>query len=226
MGTRPEDMRYEVGAMVEGGEPWLFAVRDTCTMDCESDANVSGVHRAGCGLEPMYTIRELRIAWQKQQRYDELVAYCSRLIANRGVAVKAVSGVDPDRVAFEGRACGFQDLPSVIVELADGTKRQWVAPLVRPVVPTAVWDDSVAPGGMVCVECGVPVESEPCGEHGAMPAGVAVVREVPIRKRADAPDPELVADMLLDGEPVPGSQMTVEQARTWLHGPGPEGEQR
>ncbi|UAW08324.1 hypothetical protein SEA_WHITNEY_77 [Gordonia phage Whitney] len=28
------------------------------------------------------------------------------------------------------------------------------------------WDDSVAPGGMVCAECGDPVESEPCELHG------------------------------------------------------------
>jgi hypothetical protein len=27
------------------------------------------------------------------------------------------------------------------------------------------WDDSVAPGGMVCTVCGAPVESEPCWEH-------------------------------------------------------------
>ena len=29
----------------------------------------------------------------------------------------------------------------------------------------SVWDDSVAPGGYVCSECGAPTESEPCGEH-------------------------------------------------------------
>lgn len=28
-----------------------------------------------------------------------------------------------------------------------------------------VWDDSVAPGGYVCAECGMPTESEPCAEH-------------------------------------------------------------
>lgn len=28
------------------------------------------------------------------------------------------------------------------------------------------WSDECAPGGMVCAECGVPVESEPCELHG------------------------------------------------------------
>jgi hypothetical protein len=29
-----------------------------------------------------------------------------------------------------------------------------------------VWDDSVPPGGFVCAVCRIPVESEPCPEHG------------------------------------------------------------
>lgn len=33
----------------------------------------------------------------------------------------------------------------------------------------SVWDDSVAPGGWVCSACGMPTESEPCGEHQSMP---------------------------------------------------------
>lgn len=32
--------------------------------------------------------------------------------------------------------------------------------------PNAVWSDAVAPGGYVCAVCGMPVESEPCPEHG------------------------------------------------------------
>jgi hypothetical protein len=28
------------------------------------------------------------------------------------------------------------------------------------------WDDSCTPGGYVCATCGVPVESEPCPDHG------------------------------------------------------------
>ena len=28
-----------------------------------------------------------------------------------------------------------------------------------------VWNDSVAPGGYVCSECGMPTESEPCSKH-------------------------------------------------------------
>jgi hypothetical protein len=28
-----------------------------------------------------------------------------------------------------------------------------------------VWDDSVAPGGYVCSECGMPTESESCALH-------------------------------------------------------------
>ncbi len=32
--------------------------------------------------------------------------------------------------------------------------------------PREVWDASVAPGGYVCSECGMPTESEPCAEHG------------------------------------------------------------
>lgn len=30
---------------------------------------------------------------------------------------------------------------------------------------TEVWDPAVPPGGFVCGECGMPVESEPCDEH-------------------------------------------------------------
>ena len=32
--------------------------------------------------------------------------------------------------------------------------------------PREVWVDDPAPGGYVCSECGVPVESEPCLIHG------------------------------------------------------------
>ncbi|MGH3095326.1 MAG: hypothetical protein ACRDMV_04925 [Streptosporangiales bacterium] len=27
------------------------------------------------------------------------------------------------------------------------------------------WDPSIPPGGVVCTECDMPVESEPCAEH-------------------------------------------------------------
>lgn len=227
MGTRPEDVRYriEVAPDTWQGPGWA-ASREVPWLVFEGpDGVVSWV-------APVHV---LRVALQKQQRHEELVGYCSRLIApNPGVAVHAVSGSDPSDVVFEGRAVGYQDVPTVVVEQLDGTRRFWAAPLVRPAAPTAVWDDSVAPGGMVCVECGEPVESEPCPEHGAHPGLVtgpgdhvpmnqAVVREVPIRRRTDAVDPEQVVERLLAGEPVPGNQMTVEQARTWLHGPGSEG---
>lgn len=42
----------------------------------------------------------------------------------------------------------------------------WRAHVTRVTPPGAreVWDGSVAPGGYVCSECGMPCESEPC-EH-------------------------------------------------------------
>lgn len=183
MGTKPEDMRYEVRTMFAGGEPWLFAIREG-------------------GLDPVAPVRELRVAWQQRQRHQRLVEFCGRLLE----ADATVNAVDAPHgeVRFTGRALGFQRDPSVVVELPDGTKRQWAASLVRVVSPVAVWDDVVPPGGLVCTTCGAPVESEPCPEHGAP------VREVPVRRRADAVDPELVADQLLAGERPGGDQGSTE----------------
>lgn len=45
-----------------------------------------------------------------------------------------------------------------------------------------VWDDSVAPGGMVCRTCGFPVESEPCYEHNP----IAARQSGPVERITDA----------------------------------------
>lgn len=53
-------------------------------------------------------------------------------------------------------------------DLMDTAARDLVAKFERRCKRPAneIWSDAVAPGGYVCAECGMPVESEPCAEHG------------------------------------------------------------
>jgi hypothetical protein len=195
--TRAEDMRYEIRVMADDSGrlvPWLLQDTGVCNLDCASDANVSGAHRSGCGLEPLVPVHKLRVAYQQKQRRDAQTAKGNALIgdARDGVLVKAMRGDRRNEVVFEGRAVAFADFPTVVIERPDGSRRFWSIDLVERLagdhtlvfpepVPLGrevryemnapageVWDGSTAPGGWVCVYpgCGAPVESEPCPTHG------------------------------------------------------------
>lgn len=49
-----------------------------------------------------------------------------------------------------------------VIGVVDGNE------VVRTPYGDQVWSDLLYPGGMVCAWCGVPVESEPCAEHGGV----------------------------------------------------------
>ena len=78
-------------------------------------------------------------------------------------AWEADTGDLPRDVAPPGRADDVEALRAEVERLRE----------VLEVGQYERWDDSVAPGGMVCRVCGVPVESEPCMEHNPVAAAEA-----------------------------------------------------
>lgn len=126
-------MRYEIGMLADDQGrvvPWLIADVGECTMDCVSDANVSGAHRAGCGLMPVAPVHELRVAWQKNDRWRGQVARASALMQSPGNRVVAVYA-DGGGVHAYGEAVGYADFPTVVIRKADGTQVHWSPDLVR-----------------------------------------------------------------------------------------------
>jgi hypothetical protein len=127
-------MRYRVELMVDDQRrvtPWLFVVGAECTMDCDAPGNTSGVHRPGCGLEPIAPVHELRVAMQHHDRWKAQCARASGLMEHEGNRVVAVGGTN-GQVHFSGEAVGYADWVAVVIRKDDGSRTFWNVDLTHP----------------------------------------------------------------------------------------------